>query len=163
MLLLSVQCQSLKEDEKAWSCVITRYVSKNTVLDQLRKIFLRDISRCFNCLRVRDISKNCIQSSLCYSCESKHHVPFFEKKTKSHRNLISSCKYPCNCSFVKLNTENNSATDYTAGQANSRNKFKNSSVTMINKSEISNLTNINEISDLTYVKETRRRVTRSIK
>lgn len=143
--------------------MITRYVSKNTVLDQLRKIFLRDISRCFNCLRVRDISKNYIQSSLCYSCESKHHVPFFEKKTKSHRNLISSCKYPCNCSFVKLNTENNSATDYTAGQANSRNKFKNSSVTMINKSEISNLTNINEISDLTYVKETRHRVTRSIK
>lgn len=52
---------------------------------------------------------------------------------------------------------------YTAGQANSRNKFKNSSATMINKSEISNLTNINEISDLTYVKETRRWVTRSIK
>lgn len=34
---------------------------------------------------------------------------------------------------------------------------------MINKSEISNLTNVNEISDLTYVKETRRWVSRSIK
>ena len=74
-------------------------------------------------LRVGHISKNCLEISSCYSCGFKH-ISICDKKGNFHRhsnNLTDQWRNSCNCSFncsaVKVNNENNSSNDCTAGQA----------------------------------------------
>ena len=116
---------------------------------QPRKIFLRNKSKYFNCLRVGHISKNCLQNSSCYSCGLKYHISMCDKKANSLRNwnnLIEQWKKSyeclCNCSAVKVNNENNSSNDCAAGQTSGGNSSANISAAMVNNSEISNSTNI---------------------
>ena len=71
-------------------------VNSNIITDiSARKEFLRKRGRCYCCLKIGHVSKNCLSTIKCWTCSKKHHCSICVKRNPSlSRGLIQSNANP---------------------------------------------------------------------
>ena len=76
-----ISCTYCKQNHPSNKCSVVTDV-------QARKQILINKTRCFNCLRVGHVVKNCTKPEKCYICQVKHHISICNLKIQNPKSSI---------------------------------------------------------------------------
>ena len=76
-----ISCTYCKQNHRNNKCSVVTDV-------QARKQILISKTRCFNCLRVGHVVKNCTKPQKCYICQGKHHISICNSKIQNPKSNI---------------------------------------------------------------------------
>ena len=74
-----ISCTYCKQNHPSNKCSVVTDV-------QARKQILINKTRCFNCLRVGHVVKNCTKPQKCYICQGKHHISICNSKIQNPKS-----------------------------------------------------------------------------